>query len=98
MLVLFYSFFIPPTRIGKVMAMSNQGKQASFQVTGMTCAACAARIEKGLNRMDGVQEANVNLALEKSVVQYDPERITELELEKKIQDLGYDVVKEKKEF
>ncbi len=78
--------------------MSNQEKQASFKVTGMTCAACATRIEKGLNRMDGVQEANVNLALEKSVVQYNPEKISEHDLEKKIQDLGYGVVKEKKEF
>ena len=34
--------------------------------TGMTCAACSTRIEKGLNKMDGVLEANVNLALRKS--------------------------------
>ena len=67
--------------------MSTLEKQASFKITGMTCAACAARIEKGLNRMDGVQEANVNLALEKSVVVYDSDKITEQELEKKIQNL-----------
>ena len=39
----------------------------------MTCAACATRIEKGLKKMDGVEEANVNLALEKSMVKFDPE-------------------------
>ena len=33
----------------------------------MTCAACSTRIEKGLNKMDGVLQANVNLALEKSI-------------------------------
>ncbi len=38
----------------------------------MTCAACATRIEKGLNKMEGVQEANVNLGLEKAMVKYDP--------------------------
>lgn len=40
-------------------------KEATLQISGMTCAACAARIEKGLKRLDGVQDANVNLALEK---------------------------------
>jgi cation transport ATPase len=36
----------------------------------MTCAACATRIEKGLNKLDGVVKANVNLALEKATVEY----------------------------
>lgn len=78
--------------------MSNSSKETTLQITGMTCAACAARIEKGLNKLEGVEEANVNLALEKSVVKYDPGKISEKDVEKKIQDLGYDVVKEKKEF
>ncbi|MGW8426490.1 heavy metal translocating P-type ATPase [Peribacillus simplex] len=69
-----------------------------MQITGMTCAACANRIEKGLNRMEGVEEATVNLALEKSVIKYDTEKLSNKDFEKKIQDLGYDVVKEKKEF
>ncbi|WP_435799600.1 heavy metal translocating P-type ATPase [Peribacillus asahii] len=69
-----------------------------MQITGMTCAACATRIEKGLKKMDGVEEANVNLALEKSVIKYDAEKVSTQDFEKKIQDLGYDVVKEKKEF
>ena len=45
--------------------------ESQFQITGMTCAACATRIEKGLKKMEGVQEANVNLALEKAMVKYD---------------------------
>lgn len=78
--------------------MSNSSKETTLQITGMTCAACATRIEKGLNRLEGVEEASVNLALEKSVVKYDPEKISEQDVEKKIHDLGYEVVKEKKEF
>ena len=78
--------------------MSNQIKETSLQITGMTCAACATRIEKGLNKLDGVEEANVNLALEKSLIKYDPEKLSDKDLEKKIQDLGYGVAKEKKEF
>ncbi|MFD6442541.1 copper ion binding protein, partial [Peribacillus sp. NPDC060186] len=78
--------------------MSNHLKETSMQISGMTCAACAARIEKGLSRMEGVEEATVNLALEKSVITYDAEKLSTQDFEKKIQDLGYDVVKEKKEF
>ncbi|MBX9971065.1 copper-translocating P-type ATPase [Priestia aryabhattai] len=78
--------------------MSNEIKETNFQITGMTCAACATRIEKGIKKMEGVKEANVNLALEKSSIKYDPDVISTLDFHKKIQDLGYDVVKEKKEF
>lgn len=78
--------------------MSSEFKETSMQITGMTCAACATRIEKGLNKMDGVAEANVNLALEKSLIKYNPEKLSDSDFEKKIQDLGYGVVKEKKEF
>lgn len=78
--------------------MSNNIKQISYKITGMTCAACSARIEKVINKMDGVEEANVNLALEKSVIKYDPEKVTDEDFQKKIEALGYGVVKEKKEF
>ena len=78
--------------------MSSHIKETSMQISGMTCAACATRIEKGLNRMEGVEEATVNLALEKSVIKYDSEKLSNKDFEKKIQDLGYGVVKEKKEF
>src|SRR5450830_282552 len=44
---------------------------AEFALEGMTCAACAARIEKALNRMAGV-EAHVNFAAERARVRYDP--------------------------
>ncbi|MBD7944023.1 copper-translocating P-type ATPase [Psychrobacillus sp. Sa2BUA9] len=78
--------------------MENNIKQTSYKITGITCAACSARIEKVINKMDGVEEANVNLALEKSVIKYDPDKVTEEDFEKKIEALGYGVVKEKKEF
>lgn len=65
----------------------------SIQITGMTCAACANRIEKGLNRMEGV-EATVNLALERASVVYDAGKQDSARLEQKIIDLGYGVVKQ----
>lgn len=78
--------------------MSIEVKESSLQITGMTCAACATRIEKGLNKMEGVEHATVNLALEKSSIKYDPSKLSEADLEKKIEALGYGVVKQKAEF
>lgn len=73
-------------------------KEVNLQIIGMTCAACATRIEKGLGKLDGVIEANVNLALEQSTIIYNPEETNIAVLEKKIRDIGYDVVTEKVEF
>ncbi|MFP7297667.1 heavy metal translocating P-type ATPase [Neobacillus niacini] len=78
--------------------MSQVLKETNLQISGMTCAACALRIEKGLNKLEGVETATVNLALEKSAVKYDPEKLKVEDIEKKIRDLGYDVVTEKVEF
>jgi Cu+-exporting ATPase len=77
---------------------SKAVKEANIQITGMTCAACATRIEKGLNKMGGVEQATVNLALEKSSIKYDPSKLSEEDFEKKIEALGYGVVKQKAEF
>ncbi|MBZ9520469.1 heavy metal translocating P-type ATPase [Bacillus safensis] len=73
-------------------------KEIDFQITGMTCAACAGRIEKGLNRLEGVEDASVNLALETSHIIYETEQLTPDDLKRKVQSLGYDVVMEQAEF
>ena len=54
----------------------------------MTCAACAARIEKRLNRLDGVQ-ASVNYATERASVAYEPAKRTPAELVATIEKAGY---------
>lgn len=69
-------------------------KKADIAITGMTCAACANRIEKGLRRMDGVSSATVNFATEKASVAYNEEETNVSSLEGKIRTLGYDVMKE----
>ncbi|WP_353854563.1 heavy metal translocating P-type ATPase [Bacillus sp. Bos-x628] len=73
-------------------------KEVDFQITGMTCAACARRIEKGLNKMNGVHDANVNLALETSHIVYDAKSISPDDLKQKIQSLGYNVAIKEAEF
>lgn len=65
-------------------------KALQIGITGMTCASCSTRIEKSLNRMDGVQ-ANVNLALEKAKVTIDEEKAKPTDIVLKIEKLGYGV-------
>ncbi|MCY8915848.1 copper-exporting P-type ATPase CopA [Bacillus atrophaeus] len=77
--------------------MSEQ-KEIALQVSGMTCAACASRIEKGLKQMDGIADAHVNLALETSNVTYNPSETGAAAIKEKIEKLGYGVVTEKAEF
>ena len=43
-------------------------KTLELGVTGMTCAACSARVERALKKVDGVLEANVNLATERASI------------------------------
>ncbi|AZS15506.1 heavy metal translocating P-type ATPase [Paenibacillus lutimineralis] len=81
-----------------MVATAAQTKQSSLQITGMTCAACANRIEKGLSKMDGVTSANVNFALEKANVTYDPTKVDRKNLEVTIQKLGYGTVSEVAQF
>jgi Cu+-exporting ATPase len=72
--------------------MSDQTQSATFSVTGMTCATCALRIEKGLKNTEGVSRASVNLATEKATVEYAPGMIEDGQFEKLIRDLGYEAV------
>ncbi|WP_199622531.1 heavy metal translocating P-type ATPase [Paenibacillus alkalitolerans] len=79
-------------------AATQNTKQTTLQITGMTCAACANRIEKGLNKIEGVNAANVNFALEKASVTYDPVKVDMNRLEETVKKLGYDTVKETVDF
>lgn len=73
-------------------------KEATLQISGMTCAACATRIEKGLKKIEGVEEANVNFALEKTQIIYNPDQTDVKKMKEKVQSLGYNVVSDKLEF
>lgn len=65
------------------------GKKAELKLVGMTCAACAARIDKKLNSLPGVYGAGVNLATERATFEFDPAQISLKEIEKAVDDLGY---------
>jgi P-type Cu+ transporter len=62
--------------------------QISLELEGMTCASCAARIEKQLNQLDSV-EASVNLATEQASVRYDRARVSVDDLFRAVESAGY---------
>jgi Cu+-exporting ATPase len=45
-----------------------------LRITGMTCAACSARVEKSVGRIDGVESCVVNLATERMTFRFDPSK------------------------
>ncbi len=56
----------------------------SFPVTGMTCASCVRRVEKALGKVEGIQDASVNLATEQATVRFDPAVVERAELEREL--------------
>ncbi len=60
-----------------------------WQVEGMSCAACAARIEKVIGAMEGVSSIRVNLAAAAAVAEFDPEKVSEKEIAARAAGLGF---------
>jgi len=64
-------------------------KTVTIPIGGMTCAACAQRIEKTLNKLEGVKKASVNLATEKAAIEYDPQVVRISTIKQAIEKIGY---------
>ena len=73
----------------------NKIIKESFPVLGMSCASCAARVDKTLNKQKGVCNAAVNYAAATATVEYDAEMTSPEVLQKAVQDAGYDLYIEK---
>ena len=70
------------------MATRKPATRVDLALEGMTCAACANRIERKLNKLDGV-EASVNYATEQATVRFDPRRVTVPDLVGAVEAAGY---------
>ena len=70
---------------------ATHSEHVELPITGMTCASCANRIERKLNRLDGVS-ATVNYATEKATVDYDPEVAQARRPARRRQAAGYQAV------
>ena len=66
----------------------------TISISGMTCAACAQRIEKAVSKLDGVSKASVNFATEKLSVEYDNQKVSMPKFEETIGKIGYGVIRE----
>ena len=72
--------------------MADNFVKENFPVTGMSCAACAANVEKTLRKQPGVAEASVNYAASVASVEYDPLAISPESLKRAVNDAGYDLL------
>src|SRR5436190_8523491 len=68
---------------------SSEEARATLALEGMTCASCAMRIEKGLKKVPGVRDANVNLATEQATVMYEPTQTNLEQMVQKVEAVGY---------
>jgi Cu+-exporting ATPase len=65
--------------------------RVDLPIEGMTCASCASRIGRGLGRLDGVEQARVNLAANRATIEFDPDEVGVDDLVAKVESLGYRV-------
>jgi Cu+-exporting ATPase len=79
----------------KVKGMSQKSEteasatRMSMRIEGMHCASCVAKIEDALTGQDGVIRANVSLLDEKAIIEYEPETVDRIALEKAVESTGY---------
>jgi Cu+-exporting ATPase len=73
-------------------------KNLTLPVTGMTCASCASRIERGLKKVGGVENAQVNLANEQATIIYDPQQVKPHDLVAAVERTGYGVISDQIDF
>jgi P-type Cu+ transporter len=81
--------------IKRVQVNAIPDENISLGITSMTCAACAARIEKNISKLPGVRTANVNLASEKASVTYNPSEVSVENIIEIVKKTGYGVQEEK---
>ncbi len=76
-------------RIGYTATDQTAAQTATITVGGMTCAACANRVERAIAKLDGVQSVSVNLITEKATVVYDPQQARLSAIRESIRKAGY---------
>lgn len=64
-------------------------KKLKFKIEGMHCTGCSTRLQKVLNNLEGVQEAEVSLEAKQAIIKYDETTINIEEIEEAIEDAGF---------
>ncbi|TIH17344.1 copper-translocating P-type ATPase [Marinifilum sp. JC120] len=65
---------------------------STFEIKGMTCSACSARLERVIGNLDGVESATVNLAAESLAADYDPEQVSAADIISSVKMAGFEAV------
>ena len=73
-------------------------EQNTFKIDGMTCSACANRVERVVKKMDGVEEASVNFATETLLVKFDEAKVAASKIEEIVVKAGYSVRKDMRDY
>lgn len=79
-------------KIGYEVVEKSESSNVTIPIGGMTCAACAQRVEKGIKKLPGVTSAAVNFATEKATVSYDPHQIRLSAIREAIEKAGYEAL------
>ena len=77
------------SKAGYELLEESKEKEITIPIAGMTCASCASRVEKVVSKLEGISVASVNLATEKLVTKYNPEKIRISEIKQAITKAGY---------
>lgn len=81
----------------KNMGYEVRSEKVILPIGGMNCAACSSRVERTLNKLDGVMQAHVNLATEKATIEYLPNKIRIDDFKETISKIGFFVKEDEKE-
>lgn len=65
--------------------------KSSFPVLGMDCYECSKTIKKAVKKLKGVKSVEINYMLGKVEVDFDPEKVTKIDIEKAVEDAGYKI-------
>ncbi len=86
---------VSPFTKGGEEGIKEGGKKIDLPIKGMSCASCAAKVEKGLSAVTGVEVASVNFATEKATITFDPQKTNIASFIQTVKNLGYDANIEK---
>nr|WP_288825393.1 heavy metal translocating P-type ATPase [uncultured Clostridium sp.] len=76
-------------KIGYEAAEKPKNSDVTIPIGGMTCAACARRVEKAIGKLEGVESSSVNFATEKATIAYDPGKVRLSAIKSAIEKAGY---------
>lgn len=77
------------SKIGYEAAEKTEYSDVTIPIGGMTCAACARRVEKAVGKLEGVESSSVNFATEKATIAYDPRKVRLSAIKAAIEKAGY---------